>query len=629
MPELTLNISPPPPPTLVLDISPPQGPEGPQGNTGPQGPEGPQGETGPQPDLSTNTPGSLGVAAAGVSMEASRSDHVHAMPSAADVGALPVELIGLTPEQTERGAWDENETYTLGDVVFFGGFWVGVAPVVGSQPGDVSGEWDMFITSTHIGVGTDVEGIGDYSTAVGVFSQASGEVSTALGIGAQASGEGSTALGYLVEASGNHSVTLGVANQASGDSSTALGSQAKASGEYSVALGHRAEASGEGSTALGYHAEASGEGDVNLANIITGHIDTSTQAADALTLPTGFADLPHTDASSNPNVDSSRLIARSDGLAVRDNTGTEIKLIIDTDSRLTDARTPLAHTHGQSDVTGLVADMAAKQPLDSDLTAIAALSTTAFGRSLLEVVDAVGGRAALSAAAATHAHDGADITSGIVAPARLGSGVADASKVLRGDGSWGAPPAAAGIAFTDEEWSYLSRSSAAMPGSSPYAPGANTVAAVRVEVIETCDISGRWYRPQGGGASDKQRVGLYAADPVTGLPTGLPIVATPESGSESVYVTDTFSAVRVAAGFYWCVGHAQTAMSGWRGCGIAGEEQSLPTDMGGVTISTPGVRCLTAPITYGAADADLTGLTWTARANGWAAPFARWRVERV
>ena len=112
-------------------------------------------------------------------------------------------------------------------------------------------------------------------------------------------------------------------------------------------------------------------------------------------------------------------------------------IVGDTDARLTDARTPLAHTHGQSDVTGLVADMAGKQPLDSDLTAIAALSTTAFGRSLLEVVDAAGGRAALSAAAASHVHSGADITSGVVDPARLGSGTPDASKVLRGDGAWG------------------------------------------------------------------------------------------------------------------------------------------------------------------------------------------------
>lgn len=42
----------------------------------------------------------------------------------------------------------------------------------------------------------------------------------------------------------------------------------------------------------------------------------------------------------------------------------------------------------QSDVTGLVAALAALQPLDSDLTAIAALTTTSFGRSLLTTADA-------------------------------------------------------------------------------------------------------------------------------------------------------------------------------------------------------------------------------------------------
>ena len=39
-------------------------------------------------------------------------------------------------------------------------------------------------------------------------------------------------------------------------------------------------------------------------------------------------------------------------------------------------------------------------------------------------------------AASTHQHSGADITSGTVAPARLGSGVAGATNYLRGDGSW-------------------------------------------------------------------------------------------------------------------------------------------------------------------------------------------------
>ncbi len=37
-------------------------------------------------------------------------------------------------------------------------------------------------------------------------------------------------------------------------------------------------------------------------------------------------------------------------------------------------RAATSHTHTEADVTGLTADLAGKQPLDSDLTAIAALA---------------------------------------------------------------------------------------------------------------------------------------------------------------------------------------------------------------------------------------------------------------
>ena len=59
---------------------------------------------------------------------------------------------------------------------------------------------------------------------------------------------------------------------------------------------------------------------------------------------------------------------------------------------------------GDQDLSGYLTTSAAAlayQPLDSDLTAIAALTTTSYGRALLTLADAAAGRTAFSAAAAT------------------------------------------------------------------------------------------------------------------------------------------------------------------------------------------------------------------------------------
>ncbi len=61
----------------------------PAGPKGDQGDQGDPGDPGPPVDLSSATPAPLGTAAAGAATAAAKGDHVHAMPSAADVGADP------------------------------------------------------------------------------------------------------------------------------------------------------------------------------------------------------------------------------------------------------------------------------------------------------------------------------------------------------------------------------------------------------------------------------------------------------------------------------------------------------------------------------------------------------------
>jgi hypothetical protein len=64
------------------------------------------------------------------------------------------------------------------------------------------------------------------------------------------------------------------------------------------------------------------------------------------------------------------------GLANVDNTADTAKPVSTAQQTALNGKANTTHTHAESDVTGLTTDLAGKQPLDSDLTAIAALTPT-------------------------------------------------------------------------------------------------------------------------------------------------------------------------------------------------------------------------------------------------------------
>ena len=255
-----------------------------------------QGAPGPQPDLSTADPQPLGVAAPGVDVEASRSDHVHPMPSAADVDAVPITAVGLLAGETNRGDWSGATAYVPGDVVHDhdgdGQVYVCTAATTNEQPSLTAAKW------------TAIDGTGR-EFAVGAGSHA-GDSALSIGPGATSDG-GGLSVGPYAAAEG-YGLSVGLY---------------ATSGVAGLSVGLYAT-SGAGGLAIGPGA-TSGDYEVNVSGIYKGTVDSGDPTVPTgASIATGFVDLPETADTSNPAAGSQRLVARTDGLYVRDEAGAEV-----------------------------------------------------------------------------------------------------------------------------------------------------------------------------------------------------------------------------------------------------------------------------------------------------------------
>ena len=311
----------------------------------------------------------------------------------------------------------------------------------------------------------------------------------------------------------------------------------------------------------------------------------------------------------------------------------------------TRAVTPAGLASVLSSYLTTAAAAAGYQPLDSDLTAIAALTTTTFGRSLLALADAAAGRTSLGLVIGTNVQafdqDLADIA-GIArnkgdlivggSSAWLDLAVGTDGQVLTADAA-----SSGGV-----KWATASGGDANVPavntslGSA--APGmvrlsyANSMVTLTsgvtyytgpFELDAAAALTGFQFKIDALTGTAKLRIALVSVDPVDLQPLALTYADAEQTYTTTGEKTPTFSSQSIPAGVYYVAFRtdnstlAHTGMrmgpaSGWRGTEEGyitashftvseayGAFSSPPTDWtASVKVSTTGTTGLLVPITW-------------------------------